>query len=61
VQPDPQKGTIAVFAVTPGAGERRDEIEKRIRERMQYYATPYEIRWDETVATSERATAKSPP
>ncbi len=61
VQPDPQKGTIAVFAVTPGASERRDEIEKRIRERMQYYATPYEIRWDETVATSERATAKSPP
>jgi fatty-acyl-CoA synthase len=50
VKSDPRKGSLAVVAVTLGVSDRREEVEARIRERMQYYSTAYVIRWDEPVA-----------
>jgi fatty-acyl-CoA synthase len=42
---DAKQGNRAVITVVPHAGANRQEIEDRIRERMKYYATPYEIEW----------------
>jgi hypothetical protein len=42
---DPQKGNLAVIKVDNAEGARRPDIEARIRERMQYYPTPYAITW----------------
>jgi fatty-acyl-CoA synthase len=42
---DPKQGTRAVIKVALPAGSNRSEIEDRIRERMKYYSTPYEIAW----------------
>ena len=39
---DAKQGHRAVIKVASG---NRDEIEQRIREKMKYYATPYEIAW----------------
>ncbi|MBX9823585.1 MAG: acyl-CoA synthetase [Xanthobacteraceae bacterium] len=41
---DPKQGNRAVIKVG-NSGVSRQEIEGRIRERMKYYATPYEISW----------------
>jgi fatty-acyl-CoA synthase len=42
---DAKQGNRAVIKVAATAGPSRDEIEKRIGEKMKYYATPYEIVW----------------
>ena len=42
---DPKQGNRAVIKVALSAGSSRSEIEDRIRERMKYYSTPYEIAW----------------
>ena len=42
---DAKQGNRAVIKVAPPAGANRSEIEDRIRERMKYYSTPYEIAW----------------
>lgn len=42
---DPKQGTRAVIKVAAPAGASRSEIEDRIREKMKYYPTPYEIAW----------------
>ena len=42
---DAKQGNRAVIKVAAPAGASRSEIEERIRERMKYYATPYEIAW----------------
>ena len=42
---DAKQGNRAVIRVAPAAGASRREIEDRIRERMKYYPTPYEIDW----------------
>ena len=40
---DPKQGTRAVIKITSPAGSNLGEIEDRVRERMKYYSTPYEI------------------
>ena len=52
---DAKQGNRAVIKVVPPAGANRGEIEDRIRERMKYYPTPYEIEW----AGSENAHSPS--
>jgi fatty-acyl-CoA synthase len=42
---DAKQGNRAVIQVAPAADASRQEIEDRIRERMKYYPTPYEIEW----------------
>ena len=42
---DVKQGNRAVIKVAAPAGASRGEIEERIREKMKYYATPYEIVW----------------
>jgi fatty-acyl-CoA synthase len=42
---DAKQGNRAVIRVVPTVGANRREIEDRIRERMKYYPTPYEITW----------------
>jgi fatty-acyl-CoA synthase len=42
---DAQKGNLAVITVDNADGERRTDIEARIRERMKYYPTPFAITW----------------
>jgi fatty-acyl-CoA synthase len=42
---DAKQGDRAVIRVALLAGISRHEIEGRIRERMKYYPTPYEIAW----------------
>ena len=42
---DAKQGNRAVIKVAAPAGASRSEIEERIREKMKYYATPYEIAW----------------
>ena len=42
---DAKQGNRAVIRVVLPAGANRREIEDRIRERMKYYPTPYEIAW----------------
>lgn len=43
---DAKQGNRAVIQVAPGANASRQEIEDRIRERMKYYPTPYQIDWE---------------
>jgi hypothetical protein len=42
---DLKQGTRAVIKVTPSKAPTQSEIEDRIRERMKYYSTSYEIVW----------------
>jgi fatty-acyl-CoA synthase len=42
---DTKQGHRAVIKVAALAGARRNEIEHRIRDKMKYFATPYEIAW----------------
>ena len=42
---DVKQGNHAVIKVSAPAGASRKEIEDRIREKMKYYSTPYEIAW----------------
>src|SRR6185503_1481080 len=42
---DAKQGNRAVIKVAAPAGTSRGEIEDRIREKMKYYATAYEIAW----------------
>ena len=42
---DAKQGNRAVITVCCSSGANRSEIEDRIRERMKYYPTPYEIAW----------------
>ena len=42
---DAKQGNRAVIRVALPAGISRREVEDRIRERMKYYPTPYEIAW----------------
>ncbi len=42
---DTRQGHRAVIKVAAPAGAGRNEIEERIREKMKYFATPYEIVW----------------
>jgi len=43
---DPKLGNRAVISVEPEAGASRQDVEDRIRERMKFYPTPYEIAWN---------------
>jgi hypothetical protein len=45
---DVKQGNRAVIRVVPRADASRQEIEERIRERMKYYPTAYEIEWANT-------------
>jgi fatty-acyl-CoA synthase len=42
---DTRQGHRAVIRVAAPAGAERSEIENRIRDKMKYFATPYEIVW----------------
>jgi fatty-acyl-CoA synthase len=42
---DAKQGNRAVITVMLSSGANRSEIEDRIRERMKFYPTPYEIAW----------------
>ena len=42
---DAKQGNRAVIRVVPQAGASRREIEDRIRDRMKFYPTSYEIEW----------------
>jgi fatty-acyl-CoA synthase len=42
---DVKQGNHAVIKVSAPAGASRKEIEDRIREKMKYYSTPFEIAW----------------
>jgi len=42
---DTKQGHRAVIKVAAPAGAKRSEIEHRIRDKMKYFATPYEIAW----------------
>jgi len=44
---DAMQGNRAVIKVAASAGASRSAIEERIRDKMKYYATPYEIVWGE--------------
>jgi fatty-acyl-CoA synthase len=44
---DPKQGSRAIVQIESAADAKRDEIESRIRERMGYFAMPYDIRWRE--------------
>ena len=52
---DAKQGNRAVISVVPLADASRREIEDRIRDRMKYYPTSYEIEW----ANSESAHSTS--
>jgi fatty-acyl-CoA synthase len=52
---DAKQGNRAVITVVPQAGASRPDIEDRIRERMKYYPTSYEIEW----VNSDRAHSPS--
>lgn len=45
---DPKSGNRAVITIADGSGIGRQEIEGRVQEKMRYYATPYEMNWQET-------------
>jgi hypothetical protein len=42
---DAKQGHCAVIKVAAPAGAGRSEIEDRIRDKMKYFGTPYEIAW----------------
>jgi fatty-acyl-CoA synthase len=42
---DAKEGSRAVIKVAAPGGASRSEIEERVREKMKYYAMPYEIAW----------------
>ena len=42
---DAKQSNRAVITVMLSSGANRSEIEDRIRERMKFYPTPYEIAW----------------
>jgi len=43
---DAKQGSRAVIRVVPQADSSRRDIEDRIRERMKYYSTSYEVEWE---------------
>jgi hypothetical protein len=43
---DAKQGSRAVIRVVPQADASRLDIEDRIRERMKYYSTSYEVEWE---------------
>jgi hypothetical protein len=43
---DAKQGSRAVIRVVPQADASRRDIEDRIRERMKYYSTSYEVEWE---------------
>ena len=45
MEADAKQGNRAVIKVAAPTGASRSEIEERVREKMKYYATPYEIAW----------------